>query len=289
MGDHYVTRGYLQGWMRQERLWAHDRRTNRSFPTQSKSILNETAMYSPVLEQRLAGEIDDPGIQALRRLCEGRKLTDAERHIVARFLFVQWKRVPAGRERVLQRLPANAANVQQRLLADIDARAARDEISAEYAAEERARVEAVIENITHEDGIAIWRQAVPDETSTAVTDTIQSLNWILLRAPPDALLTCDHPVYFDERQGLAGAQAELTFPLSPTTALWATREPIPDGTVMLATEELVRELNRRTAHNSRRYVISSTNADWIRPFVAEGEWLLTRLAALVTAARPSAP
>jgi hypothetical protein len=93
------------------------------------------------------------------------------------------------------------------------------------------------------------------------------------------LLTCDNPVYFHEHEGLIAPQSEMTMPLSPSTALWATREPLKDGSQTRATANTVRELNRRMAHNSTRLVVSSTNHPWIWPFLQKRNWQLNRLRA----------
>jgi len=92
MGDHYVTRGYLKAWERDERLWAHDRKLQKSFLTQRKSVANETGYYSAELEERLANEIDGPGIGALRLFADGKRLTPEQRREAAKFIFVQRKR-----------------------------------------------------------------------------------------------------------------------------------------------------------------------------------------------------
>jgi len=42
---------------------------------------------------------------------------------------------------------------------------------------------------------------------------------------------------------------------------------------------MVRELNRRAAHNATRLVVSSTNESWIQPFLQKGNWQLSRISA----------
>ena len=52
MGHHYVPRFYLRGFAHDERIWAYDKESGRHFPTQVKSIANETGMYSDDLERK---------------------------------------------------------------------------------------------------------------------------------------------------------------------------------------------------------------------------------------------
>lgn len=277
MGDHYVTKGYLKAWEKGDRLWAHDLQTRRSYDTQRKSIANQTDFYSPDLENRLANEFDGPGIESLRLFSEGKPLTPDQRRIAAKFIFVQRKRVPAAKERFFRDLPGVVEEVKAEFEAVIQHGEASDPEFAARAEEIRQKVDAAFANQTVKEQTAIWHGVIPDETGPAVIDTLMSFNWILVRTPPDSLLTCDNPVYFHEHEGLVAPQSEMTIPLSPSTALWATREPLKDGSQTWANRNMVCELNRRTARNATRLVISSTNDPWIQPFLQKGNWQLSRI------------
>jgi len=277
MGDHYLTQGYLKAWEKGERLWAHDLKTRRSYETQRKSIANQTDFYSQALEERLANEFDGPGIEALRLFSAGKPLTPDQRRIAAKFIFVQRKRVPAAKERFFRDLPGAVEEVKAEFEALIQYGEANVPDFAGRAAEMRHQVNAVFDNQTVKDQTSIWHGVIPDETGPAVIDTLMSFNWILVRTPPDSLLTCDNPVYFHVHEGLVAPQSEMTMPLSPSTALWATREPLKDGSQTRANANMAREINRRTAHNATRLVVSSTNDAWIRPFVHKGNWQLNRI------------
>jgi len=145
------------------------------------------------------------------------------------------------------------------------------------APEIRAQLKAAFDGQTVEQQTAIWHQVIPDESGLDVISTLMSFNWVLARAPADSLLTCDNPVYFHVHEGLVAPNSEMTLTLSPSTALWATREPIEDGSQMRASNAFVRELNRRIAHNSTRWVMSSLNHPWILPFLQKGSWALNRV------------
>jgi hypothetical protein len=279
MGDHYITLEYLKAWERGDRLWAHDRALGKSFLTQGKSIGNITGLYSRELEKRLANEFDGPGIGALKRFSAGQRLTDEQRYVAAKFIFVQRKRVPAARVRFDRDLVGVKADLKAEYEGAIKAGEQSDPAFAARAQEVRQTVNAVFDSQSEAEQSAIWHGVIPDETGPDVVNALLSFNWILLRTPPDSLLTCDNPVYFHEHEGLVAAQSEMTMPLSPSTALWATRERLKDGSQARATNGTVRELNRRTAHNSTRLVVSSTNAPWIGPFLQKRQWQLTRLQA----------
>ena len=103
------------------------------------------------------------------------------------------------------------------------------------------------------------------------------MNWLFLRSQADQFLTGDNPVFFFEHEGIGKPTSELTFPLSSNLALWATRLPRPSMQYLAASPAGVREINRRTAHNSVRFVYSKANEPWVLPFVLKKQWRLTRL------------
>lgn len=272
-----MTQGYLRAWETKQRLWVYDREMHRSFQSQAKSVANETELYSRDVESKLAKELDDPAVLALRSFSEGKPLSPEDRELVARFLFVQWKRTPRARERVISTMPAAEGEVERELLAEIDRAAALDSEFARRAEGLREQVCKVLRDRTHEERTALWQQLVLETTGPLVHQVIKSMNWVLVRAPANSLLTCDNPMYFHEHEGLGGEQSELTFPLSPTTALWATRGPIPNGAILKESASMAREINRRTAHNSARWVFFSTPQPWIDPFIKKGSWSLNRI------------
>ena len=273
-----MTQGYLRAWEKDERLWVFDRERKKSFLSQAKSVANETELYSRDLEKELAKELDGPAVAVLRKFGEGKApLSEEERELVARFLFVQWKRTPRAKERVLRRMPAAEREAEQEMMARIDLAAAQNPEFGLRAEEFRAKALEVFRTRTDEHRTEIWRQLVMQTTGPRVHDTIKSMNWVLVRAPDEMLLTCDNPMYFHEHEGLGREQSELTFPLSPSTALWATREPIANGSILNESAYMAREVNRRTAKNSARWVFFSEPKDWVEPFLKKGQWQLNRI------------
>ncbi len=276
MGDHYVTQGYLRAWEADKQLWVFDREQQRCYPSRAKSMANEKDLYSREVEAKLAHELDGPAIVALRTFSDGKPMSASDRELAARFLFVQWKRTPRARERAIKRMPAAEKEVERELLVEIERAAARDPDFAKRADTLREQVREVFNKRTHQERTALWQQLVLETTGPLVHQVIMSMNWVLVRAPVNTLLTCDNPMYFHEHEGLGREQSELTFPLTPSTALWATREPIPNGAI-LNSASMAREINRRTAHNSDRWVFFEKPEPWIEPFLKKGSWSLNRI------------
>jgi hypothetical protein len=276
MGDHYVTQGYLRAWEVERRLWVYDREQGRGFMSRAKSVANESGLYSPELEALLAEQYDDKAIVALRRFSEGTTLSEADRDIIARFLFVQWKRVPVGKRRIMERMPVREQETERELMGMIDAAVAIDPAFEADAEAARRNVRTVFEKWGRKDRVALWHRLVTETTGPGVHEAIKSMNWVLIRVPDDSLFTCDNPLYFDTSIGLGREQSELTFPLSPSTALWAMRRSITPAAVARQGAKLGRQINARTAHNSARWVFAQREQPWMEPFLKKRSRIETR-------------
>ncbi len=277
MGHHYVPRFYLRGFANGEALWAFDKTLGSRFPTQVKSIANETAMYSDELEAHLATQVEDPAKPAITKLRAQQQLTPGERLALAKYIVVLWKRVPKARERAAVRLPGVADEVQTDLHAQLDKLASENPDLLAKIDKWRADVDSVIAKQRQSPSPEIWYHSIRAQSGPQVVDALLSMNWLFLRSQTDQFLTGDNPVFFFEHEGISKPSSELTFPLSSNLALWATRLPRPTMQYLPASPAGVREINRRTAHNSARFVFAKANEPWILPFVLKKQWRLTRL------------
>ena len=68
MGHHYLPKHYLLGFADGVKLWGHDVTAARLFPTQVKSVANETEMYTEELESHLANVVEGPAQGVIDRV-----------------------------------------------------------------------------------------------------------------------------------------------------------------------------------------------------------------------------
>lgn len=276
MGHHYVPQYYLRGFAVGDSIWAYDKTLKRSFPSQVKSIANENSMYSEELESYLATHVEDPAKEAISKLRTEGRISTKERHALAQYIVVMWKRVPRARSRAFERLPEVTRELEEELGAQIDQLVAEDPSLADKAEARRSEISAILERQRKNPAPEIWYRSLDAEGGSKVVDALLSMNWIFLHSRQQ-FLTCDNPVFFFEHEGISKPTSELTFPISSSVALWASRLPRPNMHHVAVSPTGLREINRRTVHNSTRFVYAQENETWILPFVLKRHWQITRL------------
>lgn len=277
MGHHYVPRFYLRGFESDGTIWTFDKKSGNSFPSQAKSIANETGMYSEDLESYLANEIEEPAKPALSKIRARERLVESDRLALARYLVVLWKRVPMARQRAFERMPEVATEVEANLNSELESLADLDPSKRSQVEELKRQVAETIAKHRANPPPAVWHHSIRSESGTRIIEATLSMNWTFLVSEKNQFLSGDNPVFFFEHEGIGKPTSEITLPISSTVALWASRGTAPNGRYLRAQPGAVKEINRRTAHNSVRFVYASRNEAWIKPFLDRGNWRLTRL------------
>lgn len=277
MGHHYVPQFYLRGFGTNGRIWAHDRERSLSFQSSVKGIANENGMYSEEIESFLANKIEAPAQSALSKIRRRERISPDERAALAQYIVFLWKRVPEGRERALQTIPGVADDVRDDITSELDAAVVANPECAERAAKLKARVAELIDDHKNNPSPELWYTSFDSQPGTRLVEALLSMNWVFMVHDQLQFLTSDNPVFFFGSEGIGNPRSELSVPLSSSIALWATRNTVPSGDFMNVAPVAVKEVNRRTAFNSTRFVYSGTNEPWVLPFVTKGNWQLTRL------------
>ncbi|PHV05871.1 hypothetical protein CSQ96_17440 [Janthinobacterium sp. BJB412] len=277
MGNHFVPQYYLKGFESQGGIWVHGRQSKRSFVTQVRVIANENRLYSEEIEAHFNIKIEIPANEAFRKLRERAPITGPERAALAKYILVLWKRVPKARERALLKIPEVAHELGIQMQSELDSFAELMPHLETEVASLKARVETAVDAHKASPSPSIWYESIDFETDHLPNDALLSMNWVFLYHDELQFLTSDNPVFFFEFEGIGSPTSELTFPISSSLSLWATRAPGVKGGFVKATNAAVKEINRRTAFNSNQWVYSQRNERWILPFVTKNEWSLTRL------------
>ncbi len=278
MGNHYIPRAYLRMFANDSGgVWFHDRKALKSHATKVENIGSEVGMYSEAVEENLNLHVEQPTLPVFQRVLSKQILSDAERSVLAKYITVMWKRVPTGRERALTRMPSVADDVHDNLMSEIDALIEAEPAFRLRGEEVRSKAKAYIEKVKEAPPAHLWYDSFNLTDEGRVEDALLSMNWVFLHSGKQQYLTSDNPVFFFEHEGIGSPLSELTFPISSSIALWATRRPVQNGLHADAVGAAVKQINRRTAYNSKRFVFSKENEPWIMPFVSKGEWVLERL------------
>ena len=277
MGHHYIPQYYLRGFENNGRIWTHDRERNISFKSSVKSIANEKALYSEEIESFLANKIESPANAAISKIRKRESITLDERTALAQYIIFLWKRVPEGRKRALQKIPDVADSVQNNTTSEIDDAVTKNPELAERAIELKNKIDELITNHKNNPSPKLWYTSFDSLPGPRLVEALLSMNWVFITHEHLQFLTSDNPVFFFEFEGIGNPRSELSIPLSSSLALWATRNTIRSGAFVNATSIAVKEINRRTAFNSTRFIYSELNESWTLPFVTKGKWQLTRL------------
>jgi hypothetical protein len=277
--NHYTPKKYLLRFADSDgRVWLHDSKSNtRSRQAGVRVIGNEFGLYSDEVETNLNLQAEIPSHPVFDKIIDGIPLSAEDRAALAKYIIVLWKRVPVAKERSLSRMPVLMDKVHEELMAEIDAMVIDDPAFQEKAVSTRMEVTAYINTLKADPPASLWYDGFGLDEITMSEEALLSMNWVFLRGGNNQFLTSDNPVFFFPDEGLGRPQSELTFPISSSIALWATRLPRTQGSYMDASLSVVRQINARTAAHSKRFVFSKTNDSWIKPFTIKGGWLLEHL------------
>lgn len=277
--NHYTPKKYLLRFADSEgRVWLHDSKSNsRSRQAGVRVIGNEFGLYSDEVETDLNIQAEMPSHAAFALVIAGVPLSEAERAALAKYIIVMWKRVPTAKVRALAHIPEIMHATHDVLMAEIDAIVAADPSRHRDADKTRVWAKAYIDTMKAERPSHLWYNSFNLGETSPSEEVLLSMKWVFLRSDKHQFLTSDNPVFVFPEEGINRPQSELTFPISSSIALWATRLPRKQGSYTDASPSVVRQINARTAANSKRFVFSKTNDSWIKPFTIKGGWLLEHL------------
>jgi hypothetical protein len=280
MGQHYVPQYYLRGFCRDlgRNIWVYDKQEARRFPTQVKSIANICGLYPPELEKYLSEKIEGPANQVLEKVRNRETLTPTEKILLSSYLAVMWKRIPSGKGRLKEQAPGIAAGLRETLHRELDEAVKKDPSKEGLARRRRAEVDEILDRYSREPPEDIWHQVIPAERTPRMIMGIAAMTWRFFTFDEKpAFLTGDNPVFFFSHLGVGRAESELSFPISSHVKLWATRRVDLAEGYFPTTIAIVKEMNRRIASNTERYVFHQREEDWILPFLAKKRWRLNRI------------
>ncbi len=279
MGHHYLPQYYLRGFViDNDLLWAYEKGTGQKHFTQVKGIANITNLYSPKVEEFLANNIEAPANIVLEKIRDRDKITEDNKTTFSKYMAVMWKRVPRLKERLREMAPSLAEKISDDVNRDLDRIAFQQPEKVPLIKKRRREIKVILDRYSKHPPDTIWLENIPPQTTPRALAAIKAMKWTFLTFDEyPAFLTCDNPIFYFTQMGLKRPESEITFPVSSNITLWATwRDDLPEGYVK-TTKQVVREINRRTAHNSGRYIFHGQDESWIESFVKKGRWKLHRL------------
>jgi len=279
--NHYIPQYYLKGFCQEsgEKIWVYDKKESKTFPVNVEKIARERGFYSQDLEKNLTENIENPANPVIKKIREKREiLTTDEKITLSKYIAVMWKRVPAGKNLLKERAPIIASNFREMNSRKFEEAVAKNPTNEDLYRQIKEKYNRYLDELSQNPPDVIWQGAITDEESTQkLVDCIASMTWRFLTVDQEPVfLTGDNPVYFPPEIGMGNADSELSFPISSHVTLWATRRLDLQEGYFPTKMRIVKEMNRRIASETTRYVFRAKEEDWILPLIKKKKWHLNR-------------
>jgi len=278
MRNHYTPKQYLRNFLNAEGgLWQHDCKLGTSRTVNVDGVGNEVGLYSEKVERELNTLVEIPTHHIFKKILAKQAISAEDRTALAKYIVILLKRVPAARDRAMETLPHLASAYLEGVQNELTKFAQSDPTYLQRTEEVRKEVEHHIERVRSDLPTHLWYEGFNLTDEGPVEQALLSMKWVFLHSKSLQYLTSDNPVFYFVHEGIGGPLSEVTFPISSSIALWATRRIVVDGSHLQASPSAVRQINSRTAHNCKRFILSRDNETWILPFISKGEWELQRM------------
>jgi hypothetical protein len=130
------------------------------------------------------------------------------------------------------------------------------------------KINEILDKLSKDPLAKIWPETIP--RIKEISPMIASMTWRFLTFDEKPVfLTGDNPVFYFPDLGIAKPKSELSFPISSHVTLWATRRSdLKDG-YFPTDMRTVKDMNRRIAKITTRYVFHAKKEEWILNFLAK--------------------
>ena len=209
-------------------------------------------------ENRLEA-LEKPANPIFEKLREHQTISEEEKLQFSIYIVQMHRRVQSGREMTKKLVPRLVANYEP-------AKVIFQKLNWPDIPETRAYLKETSKRMAQKEGfdIQMHLRAIPAAQESFLVETLQKMTWHFFTAPQGhAFLTGDNPVFIPEQHGLGKNVSELSFPISTHVALVASWHRELKAGFFEATPQVVKELNRRTAHKASRCLYFSQNPEWV--------------------------
>jgi hypothetical protein len=279
MGDHYLPRYYLKGFLedsRREKICRYEKGKTQVITASLTKVAQENDLYSPELETYLNTEIEVPSKEILDKIRAFRKISPTEKLKFSEYIVVMMARIPEMRIKVgawFEKIKEPAFdNFETDLIRMLTLHPDKKEIIERRLKElreirEKGRIKPE----------GVWHGVIAPERFPKILWAIQNMTWRFLVSKDSGFLTGDNPIFYPKDIGLKDIRAELSFPISKDVALLATWPVDKDCQFRSAKESAVKEINRRTVSFALRYVFYHRYEQWIINLVNKGKTRIRKL------------
>lgn len=280
MGQHYIPKYYLKGFtdlQKPSNIWVYEKGSTRIFSTTIEKVAIENNRWPKDTEEYLANVIEDPANPVLEKIRNCQAITQDDKDVLSAYIVLMLKRVPKGLERMKEIAPEVADEVFENVESSIQ------RLLVKYP-EKRSILEAHLQKLPDykleyekEFPMEVYYNNLTPNSTPGILDVLRSMKWTFLISNGQPFLASDNPVFYFESLGLGNSTSELSFPISSDITLLTTwRKNILEGYVAIK-ENILREINRRTASIATKYIYYSQKVQWVVNLVNKKNPRLNRL------------
>jgi len=265
MGHHFDPQFYLGGFAKPGTnslfMYEKGRAAPRLLPI--KEIGQEKDLYSHEIENRLSVDIEGPANRVLGMIRGYNSITDEDKKILSDYIYVFYKRVPKAKKRFQAASLEIAIDLKEKISGRLDSIEREDPEKSDTCRERKEEAEQILKEFATNPDPKIWQDAILIENDNA-PEIIQQMTWTFFTCIwPEVFITSDNPVFVHPRLGINKLNSELSLPINRGIALLATWWDIKDLQYLEANQEVIRQMNRRTAYNRDRFLYSDVERPWI--------------------------
>lgn len=282
MGHHYVPQRYLRNFQIPAKagfIWLFDKRANRPHAVSIEKVAQSRGFYDPAIEIQLNTDVELPGTAVIEKLCNGAPISESEREALTVYIGTMMMRTPERRLRAHALIPKILAESRQRVREELIAAAQQTNANPDLLSRRLAENDRIVANLAVDPPAEVIEQIRAPWPTIRMLQAIYDMDWRILTADgPSFYATSDNPVFFFRGFGIGRPESELTFSLSTKCVLHGCHKRDHGGVKFLqATEQFVREVNRRMVSGATRLVFYHENAAWLERMSRKEELRLNHI------------
>jgi hypothetical protein len=281
MGHHYVPQRYLRNFQIPAKvgfIWLFDRKGSPPRAASIEKVAQVRSFYDPAVEVQLNTDVELPGTAVIEKLRAGAPINGSEREALTVYIGTMMMRVPERRLRAHALIPNVLAESRQRVREKLITAAEQAKAAPELLNRRLAENDRIVAELTANPPAEVVERIRAPWPTVRVLQAIYDMDWRILTAlGPSFYTTSDNPVFFFRGLGIGRPESELTFPLATKSVLHGCHgRSRGEVTFLDATEQFVREVNRRIVSAATRLVFYHENAEWIERMSRKDELRLNR-------------
>jgi hypothetical protein len=282
MGHHYVPQRYLRNFQipaKASFIWLFDKRGGRPREASIEKVAQIRGFYDPAIEIQLNTDVELPGTAVIEKLRNAASINDSERATLTIYIGTMMMRVPERRQRAHALIPKVLAESRQRVRERLIAAAEQTNADPELLSRRLAENDRIVADLAADPPAEVIAQIRAPWPTHRMLQAIYDMDWRILTAHgPSFYATSDNPVFFFRGYGIGRPESELTFPLSTKCVLHGChKRDCGEVRFLHATEQFVREVNRRMVSGATRLVFYHEKAEWLARMSRKDELRLDRV------------